>query len=170
VCGGGGDVGYVGFVRFLRPLPHPFTALFFFPFCRPPSLASLRSSYFPLLYELSTSTASPTSPAETTTVRSPFLLLPSRTLPSRKGDTLTSFLFKVRPEWTDTLAIKAGRHPLHEQFRMADGSFVPKCVELSCSSPLSTSREDCSLIEVGFLVAQRHLRFRRCLVPARLRG
>ncbi|GAA6048610.1 hypothetical protein JCM3770_002054 [Rhodotorula araucariae] len=31
----------------------------------------------------------------------------------------------VRPEWTDTLAIKAGRHPLHEQFRMADGSFVP---------------------------------------------
>ncbi|CEQ39579.1 SPOSA6832_01105, partial [Sporobolomyces salmonicolor] len=31
----------------------------------------------------------------------------------------------VRPEWTDTLAIKAGRHPLHEQFRMSDGSFVP---------------------------------------------
>ncbi|GAA5871540.1 hypothetical protein JCM8547_001367 [Rhodosporidiobolus lusitaniae] len=31
----------------------------------------------------------------------------------------------VRPEWTDTLAIKAGRHPLHEQFRMTDGSFVP---------------------------------------------
>jgi DNA mismatch repair protein MSH4 len=32
----------------------------------------------------------------------------------------------VRPEWTDTLAIKQGRHPLHEQFRMSDGSFVPK--------------------------------------------
>ncbi|KAJ8294310.1 MutS 4 [Rhodotorula toruloides] len=31
----------------------------------------------------------------------------------------------VRPEWTDTLAIKAGRHPLHEQFRLSDGSFVP---------------------------------------------
>ncbi|GEM09965.1 DNA mismatch repair protein MSH4 [Rhodotorula toruloides] len=31
----------------------------------------------------------------------------------------------VRPEWTDTLAIKAGRHPLHEHFRMSDGSFVP---------------------------------------------
>ncbi|GAA5943208.1 hypothetical protein JCM1841_002073 [Sporobolomyces salmonicolor] len=31
----------------------------------------------------------------------------------------------IRPEWTDTLAIKAGRHPLHEQFRMSDGSFVP---------------------------------------------
>ncbi|GAA5984307.1 hypothetical protein JCM10908_006137 [Rhodotorula pacifica] len=31
----------------------------------------------------------------------------------------------VRPEWTDTLAIKQGRHPLHEQFRMSDGSFVP---------------------------------------------
>ncbi|GAA5887912.1 hypothetical protein JCM6882_000800 [Rhodosporidiobolus microsporus] len=31
----------------------------------------------------------------------------------------------VRPEWTDTLAIKAGRHPLHEAFRMSDGSFVP---------------------------------------------
>ncbi|KAM0752833.1 hypothetical protein T439DRAFT_299108 [Meredithblackwellia eburnea MCA 4105] len=31
----------------------------------------------------------------------------------------------VRPEWTDTLAIKAGRHPLHERFRHGDGSFVP---------------------------------------------
>ncbi|GAA5999909.1 hypothetical protein JCM10207_005967 [Rhodosporidiobolus poonsookiae] len=31
----------------------------------------------------------------------------------------------VRSEWTETLAIKAGRHPLHEQFRMSDGSFVP---------------------------------------------
>ncbi|GAA6003628.1 MutS family protein MSH4 [Rhodotorula paludigena] len=31
----------------------------------------------------------------------------------------------VRPEWTDTLAIKSGRHPLHEQFRMSDGAFVP---------------------------------------------
>ncbi|GAA5833269.1 hypothetical protein JCM9279_001473 [Rhodotorula babjevae] len=31
----------------------------------------------------------------------------------------------VRPEWSDTLAIKAGRHPLHEQFRRSDGSFVP---------------------------------------------
>ncbi|GAA5958826.1 hypothetical protein JCM8115_000366 [Rhodotorula mucilaginosa] len=31
----------------------------------------------------------------------------------------------VRPEWTDTMAIKQGRHPLHEQFRMSDGSFVP---------------------------------------------
>jgi DNA mismatch repair protein MSH4 len=32
----------------------------------------------------------------------------------------------VRPEWTDTLAIKSGRHPLHEHFRLSDGSFVPK--------------------------------------------
>ncbi|KAI5480588.1 DNA mismatch repair protein MSH4 [Pseudohyphozyma bogoriensis] len=31
----------------------------------------------------------------------------------------------VRPEFTDTLAIKSGRHPLHEQFRLGDGSFVP---------------------------------------------
>ncbi|BGP16624.1 MutS protein msh4 [Rhodosporidiobolus nylandii] len=37
----------------------------------------------------------------------------------------------VRPEWTDTLAIKAGRHPLHEQFRMADGSFVPNDIYAS---------------------------------------
>jgi len=35
---------------------------------------------------------------------------------------------QVRPELTDTLAIKAGRHPLHEYFRMSDGSFVPKWV------------------------------------------
>ena len=32
----------------------------------------------------------------------------------------------VRPEWTDTLAISAGRHPLHEHFRLRDGTFVPK--------------------------------------------
>ncbi|GAA5925273.1 MutS family protein MSH4 [Sporobolomyces koalae] len=31
----------------------------------------------------------------------------------------------VRPELTDTLAIKAGRNPLHERFRMSDGAFVP---------------------------------------------
>ncbi|KAK4047950.1 MutS protein msh4 [Microbotryomycetes sp. JL221] len=31
----------------------------------------------------------------------------------------------VRPEWTDTLAIKAGRHPLQERFQHADGTFVP---------------------------------------------
>ncbi|GAA6060475.1 hypothetical protein JCM10212_007106 [Sporobolomyces blumeae] len=31
----------------------------------------------------------------------------------------------IRPELTDTLAIKAGRHPLHEHFRLRDGAFVP---------------------------------------------
>lgn len=46
-------------------------------------------------------------------------------------DILASFaltavhLSYVRPEWTDTLAIKDGRHPLVERFGCADGSFVP---------------------------------------------
>ncbi|KAM0791598.1 hypothetical protein ACM66B_006041 [Microbotryomycetes sp. NB124-2] len=31
----------------------------------------------------------------------------------------------VRPEWTDTLAIKAGRHPVQERFQHADNDFVP---------------------------------------------
>ncbi|ORY84089.1 muts domain V-domain-containing protein, partial [Leucosporidium creatinivorum] len=40
----------------------------------------------------------------------------------------------VRPEWTDTLAIKAGRHPLIEQFRANDGSFVPNDTYASTTS------------------------------------
>ncbi|GAA5894000.1 MutS family protein MSH4 [Sporobolomyces salmoneus] len=40
----------------------------------------------------------------------------------------------VRPELTGTLAIKSGRNPLHEQFRMSDGSFVPNDTYASYSS------------------------------------
>ncbi|GAA5853279.1 hypothetical protein JCM3766R1_003671 [Sporobolomyces carnicolor] len=40
----------------------------------------------------------------------------------------------VRPELTETLAIKSGRNPLHEQFRMGDGSFVPNDTYASLSS------------------------------------
>ncbi|GAA6014971.1 hypothetical protein JCM11491_002377 [Sporobolomyces phaffii] len=40
----------------------------------------------------------------------------------------------VRPELTNTLAIKSGRNPLHEQFRMSDGSFVPNDTYASAAS------------------------------------
>ncbi|GAA5988834.1 hypothetical protein JCM5350_000392 [Sporobolomyces pararoseus] len=40
----------------------------------------------------------------------------------------------VRPELTEILAIKSGRNPLHEQFRLSDGSFVPNDTYASFSS------------------------------------
>ncbi|SCV71962.1 BQ2448_4656 [Microbotryum intermedium] len=40
----------------------------------------------------------------------------------------------VRPEWTDTLAIKSGRNPLHEHFRLSDGPFVPNDTYVSEAS------------------------------------
>lgn len=46
----------------------------------------------------------------------------------------------VRPEFGETLAIQAGRHPLHERFRAADGVFVPNDTFASeaCSFQLVT--------------------------------
>ncbi|SGY24217.1 BQ5605_C019g09022 [Microbotryum silenes-dioicae] len=40
----------------------------------------------------------------------------------------------VRPEWTDTLAIKSGRNPLHDHFRLSDGPFVPNDTYVSDAS------------------------------------
>ncbi|GAA5880327.1 hypothetical protein JCM16303_003899 [Sporobolomyces ruberrimus] len=40
----------------------------------------------------------------------------------------------LRPELTETLAIKSGRNPLHEQFRISDGAFVPNDTYASLAS------------------------------------
>ncbi|KAL8279193.1 hypothetical protein RQP46_008449 [Phenoliferia psychrophenolica] len=69
----------------------------------------------------------------------------------------------VRPEWTETLAISAGRHPLHEQFRLRDGAFVPNDTYASDAASFQIVGKSTLLRQIALLHIMAQI---GCYVPA----